>query len=562
MTVSVEDIDRWDAGDVREVFNAARSRAEAAFEAADGIAELPAFGTWGGEAAEAAKESIGQTRKDLDAHGQEALAVAKAAGKAADDIESVKSKLAQLRFNAADAGFGIDPIGNQVLPGPELEANMVEMLAAEPTRQELQARLAALLAEAAGVDQELARAIGMATGTTPIPEGPHTNDPVLQDILSRPIPEDPNQFHDMWEPLKPEQKNFLYEQDPFIGNHPGMPFADKDHYNRRHLKELIRDNKADIDRMQPRFDELARRVYMGDTSSATGEELARLGPQLAAARHDEKVYETVRKAVEVDPKDKNAFRPDVPRLLSYLDDQGKAAVSLGNPDTATRNAILVPGTGQDLLALQGSFDKSAAMYDAALQADRSLEGKLAVTTWMGYDRPMNLAEAAFPGRAETGGASLDQFLDGMHASHVGPSAIDTVVGHSYGSSVVGGAATGGNDLAADNVIAVGSPGMLVDHAGELNLGEGAQVYSMTARNDIISLATDATLGADPYGAAYGATRLWADPGPSWDPTGIIGDVKAHSSYWDPGKPGLANMGAIIAGRPPVQIVTPEGRVTP
>jgi Lipoprotein confined to pathogenic Mycobacterium len=51
VTVSVADIDRWDAGDVREVFHAARSRAEAAFEARDGIATLPAFGTWGGDAA-------------------------------------------------------------------------------------------------------------------------------------------------------------------------------------------------------------------------------------------------------------------------------------------------------------------------------------------------------------------------------------------------------------------------------------------------------------------------------------------------------------------------------
>lgn len=41
MTVSVEEIDRWDAGDVREVFHAVRSRAEAASEASDGVAGLP-----------------------------------------------------------------------------------------------------------------------------------------------------------------------------------------------------------------------------------------------------------------------------------------------------------------------------------------------------------------------------------------------------------------------------------------------------------------------------------------------------------------------------------------
>ena len=123
MTVSVADVDRWDAGDVREVFNATRSRAEAAFEAADGVAELPAFGTWGGDASEAAEEAIGQTRRDLDAHGQEALAVAQAASKAADGIDAVKSSLAQLRNDAIVAGFEVDPIGSQVLRSPRCRSS-------------------------------------------------------------------------------------------------------------------------------------------------------------------------------------------------------------------------------------------------------------------------------------------------------------------------------------------------------------------------------------------------------------------------------------------------------
>ena len=37
-------------------------------------------GTWGGDASAAAKEAVDGVRKDLDAHGQEALAVAQAAG--------------------------------------------------------------------------------------------------------------------------------------------------------------------------------------------------------------------------------------------------------------------------------------------------------------------------------------------------------------------------------------------------------------------------------------------------------------------------------------------------
>jgi hypothetical protein len=184
VTVSVEEIDRWDAGDVREVFHATRSRAEAAFQAANGIAQLPAFGTWGGEASEAAKEAVERTRKDLDAHGQEALAVAQAASRAVDDVEQVKSDLAQLRADAKSMGMIVDPVSNTIEPGPGAEgADPMEIVLKQ---MQLQPRLDAIFADAARADQELAQAIAMATGEAPIPDTPHKNDPGLQDALSRP----------------------------------------------------------------------------------------------------------------------------------------------------------------------------------------------------------------------------------------------------------------------------------------------------------------------------------------------------------------------------------------
>lgn len=552
MTVSVEEIDRWDAGDVREVFHATRSRAEAAQEAANGIAELPAFGSWGGGASDAARAAIGRTRQDLDAHGNEALAVAQAAGAAADDVEQVKSRLSQLRAEVGSLGMVVDPVRNTIEPGPG--AGGADPMEITLKQMHFEPQLDAILAEAARVDRELARAINMAIGETPIPDTPHDNRPEIQAALSTPLPEDPQQFNDLWEHLTPEEKDWLYERDHGIGNHPGMPFVDKTIYNQRHLDDLMTTAQGNVDRIQQRFVDLARRVYLGDRSTATGSELAALGPQLTSARHRLEGYRAVNGALDA--------TDGVPRYLALIDDHGHAAVSIGNPDTASRTATFIPGTGQDLAAFDGSDHKSESMFRAALFSDPSLTANdVAVTTWMGYDRPMNLGEAAFPGRAESGGAALDAFLNGMHASHTGAPAIDTVIGHSYGSTLVGGAATGGNHLAAANVIAVGSPGMLTEHASDLSLDQGAKVYSMTARNDIISLVTDTTLGADPFGRDYGATRLWSNPGPSWDPTGIIGDVAAHSSYWDSQEnPALDNMGAIIAGLPPAHIVTPEGVV--
>jgi Restriction endonuclease fold toxin 5 len=169
VTVSVAEIERWRPGDVREVFHAARSRWEAAVDARDGIATLPAFQSWGGDAAQAARRANEQLRRDLDGQGNEALAVAKAARSAADEMERVKSDLAQLESDALNAGYRVDPVSSRVVPGPNPKVPMVIAIA---QMQQLQTRLDAILAAAARVDDELAQAINMATGAAPIPATP------------------------------------------------------------------------------------------------------------------------------------------------------------------------------------------------------------------------------------------------------------------------------------------------------------------------------------------------------------------------------------------------------
>lgn len=58
----------------------------------------------------------------------------------------------------------------------------------------------------------------MADGVTPLPPtGPHP------EIPDQPPPQDPTQFADYWRHLSRRQKNYLYNHDHNIGNHPGMP---------------------------------------------------------------------------------------------------------------------------------------------------------------------------------------------------------------------------------------------------------------------------------------------------------------------------------------------------
>ncbi len=549
MTVTVEDIHRWDAGEVREIFNACRTRAEVAFEAADGLSELPVFGSWGGDAAAAAREAIGETRKDLDAHGNESLAVAHAAHKAADGIDKVKADLQAVEDEAANHGLQIDAAGGRVLPGSTIEGSVLDLLAVQNKMEELQARLDAIVAEAASVDDDLAQAIQMATGAEPIPDAPHESRPEIIRALYEGMPEDPHQFHELWDQLTDDEREWLYQQDRFIGNHPGMPFVDRDHFNRRTLTELTNSAQAEVDRLRKEHPEW---INGPKTPNPNPPGYREWKQQWDAANHELDGFTAV--AGELQRGDAtladNDPGNDLPRLLSVLDDDGHAAVSINDPDQAQRHATFVPGTGQDLARFEGSAGKSEDMYWAARDADASLApSDVSVTTWMGYDRPMNLAEAASPSYAHNGADALSDFQAGLRASHDGAAAgpsQNTVVGHSYGSTLVGAAGLDGNHLDADNVIAVGSPGILADHASDLSLNEGANVYASRALNDIIGVATYATLGPDPMASGFGGIPFEAADG-STLPFGLP-SVEAHSSYWDPGNPALTNMGRVIVGR--------------
>lgn len=546
MTLTVADIERWSAGDVREVFHAASSRAQAARDAANGLADLPALATGSGVAADAARRAIGKTRKDLDAHGNEALAVASAARKAATEIDRIQSDLRTLKHDAEALKMAIDSASGKVVAGPGFKGTPAELASRQG---DLQPRLDKILADANAVDAELANAIRMADGSAPIPNTPHDNRPEIQQALSQPLPQDPQKFEDLWNQLTPEEKDWLYAQDPSIANNPGMPWdppdgLGKDHYNRLTLDAMIADTQANIDRIHQQ---------MGDLAGA-GIDPGSLPEQMAAATYRLTGLQAAYAQLNP-PKLLPDGRPNpdaaIPRYLGLIDNEGHVAIALQNPDHARATATFVPGTGQDINAIEGSVHKSLAMYRATLDADSSLRPEdVSVTTWMDYNRPMSLPQAANPIYALADGDNLDAFQQGLRITHEGAPSLNTVIGHSYGSTLVGAAGAFGNHLDADNVIAVGSPGMLVSHSAQLDLAPGAQVYAMRAEHDIISLATGLTLGPDPT-LGFGATVLDAAPGPAtW---GIFPSVAAHSSYWDVGNPALTNMGEVIAGhrRPPV-----------
>ncbi|OKI00732.1 hypothetical protein A6A06_17480 [Streptomyces sp. CB02923] len=222
---------------------------------------------------------------------------------------------------------------------------------------------------------------------------------------------------------------------------------------------------------------------------------------------------------------------------------GKAVIAMGNPDTADNVGVQVPGTSTTMESTDGQLERVDKLRRSAQHADPT--AKTSMVYWLGYDAPeIPVSEAgnldvAGKGRADDAGPDLRHFTHGLRASHEGGERANlTVLGHSYGTTVVGSAASGGDGLDADNISVVGSPGMGVDHAKDLNVDPG-HFYTGIAEDDPIRNATDMTLGTTPNKSDFGGTRFKVD-------------THGHSGYWDDDSDSLTNQGKIIAGQKPTE----------
>lgn len=449
MALSVADIEAWDADDVREVGRAARGRADALFDAADGLAGLPGLGGWDGESGRVARESLERTRGDVRSRGFEALAVAQAAKRAADSIEAMHAELARITVEAGSFGLRIDPVDDRVVPVPGDRHGA-------PRIAGLQQRLDSLVEQANSVDRELAAAVTAS-------DGPASG------VVDVPLPDDPEQFHDLWQRLSREERDQLYRRDHTIGSHPGMPVgeqdtADADHYNRLHLAEELATAKA--------------------TDSPCLDDLRTLDDMLRAD-------------------------PDL--HLMMLDTSGErlhAAFAVGNPDTAEHVSVTTPGMNTSVadsaadMAFEAHVLQSLSLRQlGASGPGRSSREKVAAIGWLGYDAPQVKVEDGVSGMlagvddvihddvAQVAARDLSRFYDGVVAAHAGKPLDLTAIGHSYGSLTTGLALQQPGGHGVDKAVFYGSPGIEAGTAEQLQLAPG-HVFTMQTPDDEIRLAFD------------------------------------------------------------------------
>lgn len=219
----------------------------------------------------------------------------------------------------------------------------------------------------------------------------------------------------------------------------------------------------------------------------------------------------------------------------------KVIASVGNPDTAANTSVLVPGTTTNLESCSGEDMNRAIRLQAAANAlTPGAEGDAAVVLWLGYDAPDNIADAANPDYAKQGAPDLVDFVNGLSTSHgEGTPSHTTVIGHSYGATLVGHADSGDNFLMSDDVVALGSPGMGVDSVGQMHTVDD-HVWAGAFWNDAVQNAPGH--GPDPTDTSFGANTIMTDyPGQPMDP------IEVHSHYWDDNSESLKNQARIMMG---------------
>jgi len=246
-------------------------------------------------------------------------------------------------------------------------------------------------------------------------------------------------------------------------------------------------------------------------------------------------------------------------LLRYQPDafggEGAAAIAIGNPDTATNTAVLVKGLSTGVREGTLANPDGVRLYEESARA--AGDKPTAVVMWVGYDAPNTVWDPGLyePDMARAGGRLLAADVNALAVTHVGAPTHMTVVGHSYGSTVVSDAAAA-YGMHGNDVVLVGSPGTDVAHsAADFHLAPGGHLYVGAASGDAVTWSPGEVrgpgligpflggLGDDPAVDGFGSTRFKAE-----NPNYTANPIYDHSHYFDDGSESLFSIADVVSGR--------------
>ncbi|MGW5739403.1 MULTISPECIES: alpha/beta hydrolase [Streptomyces] len=345
-----------------------------------------------------------------------------------------------------------------------------------------------------------------------------------------------------WKGLDADEKAAWISMRPdSVGNLDGLPATVRDEANRMVLAEARGTAQVEYDTWLKKHPEPTR--HSDYINPMTGTIMKGVKVDSPEWKEWEEARKSAHKSIDGMDAIQNRFDqtgtkglPEAYLLGFSTDGDGRAILANGNPDTADHQAVYVPGTKAELGSIEGDINRSVNVWKSA---DDKADGRSVSTiTWLGYDAPDAVVkDATFDHYAYDGAPALNRFNDGLEASHTGDTTPHrTVIGHSYGTTLIGAAAQTG-DLNADDIIFAGSPGVRVSGADEMDVPKG-HVWNEAATWDAVP-----DLGR----AVHGGYHVVIPSDPSFGANQMITDTEGHSGYWDEGSRSLQNQAMVVVG---------------
>jgi len=228
---------------------------------------------------------------------------------------------------------------------------------------------------------------------------------------------------------------------------------------------------------------------------------------------------------------------------------GHAIVACGDPDTAKNVAVYVPGLGTSSNSTHFSFDVQHT-ENMTMQADQDTGAQdNATILWLGYNAPQispseHALDVAGTQDATDAVPALTSFVSSLRTVNQNISNL-TLVGHSYGSLVVGETASASH-LPVNNIVLLGSPGVSVNKASQLNI-DPSHVWAGAAAGDPV--AKLGAFGVSPTSSDFGAhvINVNASGGLSMGTHGEYFDTYGNLNH-DSGYSSLSNIASIMTGQ--------------
>lgn len=298
-----------------------------------------------------------------------------------------------------------------------------------------------------------------------------------------------------WPLLTQATKDRLIEENSaVVGNLEGIPYGDRHQANIRALEAQYTALKAERDRL-----ETSLRLPNSDAGhTMVSSELARLTSSMSEVQ---KLYD---KFVQFD-----GLAQDPPQyLVSYSYDTNfgsegvLASVGVGNLDTATSIAVLVPGMNSSAAEPEGYIRGAQNIIE-----DRQDQ---AVLVFLGYQSP-DAATVMSDSRAEAGGRHLVESIQGLTTVR-GDDARLNVIAHSYGTTTTAYALMGGK-ISVDSVTFLSSAGIPKDaHVDNLGVPANRVFVTEPEADDIANFGRvgGGFTRQDPETDDFGAVRFGSD----------------------------------------------------